>query len=90
MEEPDPVRRLKMFSVKLDIKGRVTILKSLNFARGTILGQVEAQGRDAHRKSLGNIQGFLTESINKRLEHFLNRQISDKLFGVPDQNPETA
>jgi len=54
MEEPDPVRRLKMFSVKLDIRGRVTILKSLFAAKGTILAQVEAQGKDAHRKSLPN------------------------------------
>jgi hypothetical protein len=48
MDEPDPVKRLKMFNVKLQIKGRVQILKSLNFAKGTILGQVEAQGRESH------------------------------------------
>lgn len=42
MDEPDPVKRLKMFSVHLQIKGRVNILKSLNFAKGTILSQVDA------------------------------------------------
>jgi hypothetical protein len=83
MEEPDPARRLKMFSVKLQIKGRVTILKSLNFAKGTILAQVDAQARDAHEKTLRNAQSIFTESINKRLAHFLDRSLAERLFGVP-------
>ena len=36
MEEPDPIKRLFMFSVQIEIRGRITILKSLSLAKGTI------------------------------------------------------
>ena len=90
MDEPDPARRLKMFSVKIQIKGRVTILKSLNFAKGTILSQVDSQAREAHKKTLAGAQKYMSDSINKRLEHYLNKTLSDKIFGCQKQTSEQA
>ena len=41
MEERDLKKRLKMFSVNVEIKGRINIIKSLSIAKGAILSHVE-------------------------------------------------
>ena len=41
MEERDPKKRLKMFSVNVEIKGRINILKSLLMVKGQIISHVE-------------------------------------------------
>jgi hypothetical protein len=51
MDEPDPVKRLYMFSVQIEVRGRITILKSLSLAKSTIISQNEIQQRENAYKS---------------------------------------
>ena len=74
MEEPDPIKRMYMFSVQCEVRGRITILKSLSLAKSTIRQQNKIQMREGNYKSFSGAQTYLTESIFKRLEHYFEKR----------------
>lgn len=72
MDEIDAQKRLKKFSVRIEVKARVTVLKSLSLAKGAIMGHVEASAKEGNSMSYAGAAEFLKNSLNKRLEHYLN------------------
>ena len=76
MDEPDLKKRLSMFSVHVEVRGRITILKTLSFAKGAIVSHVEAQAREGNGLSFKGGEEYLQKAINKRLEHYLNPQLA--------------
>ena len=81
MEEPDPIKRMYMFSVKCEVRGRITILKSLSLAKGTIRQQNKIQMRETNYKSFSGAQTYLTESIFKRLAHYISKRQPGQIEG---------
>jgi len=73
MDEPDPIKRMHKFSVKIEIKGRLKILKSLSLAEGVIVQQNEIQLREQYYKSFFGCQDYLTWSMFKRCEHHISK-----------------
>lgn len=72
MDEIDVHKRLKKLSVHFEVKARVTVLKSLSLAKGAIMNHVEASAKEGNSMSFKGAAEFLKNSLNKRLEHYLN------------------
>lgn len=80
MDEPDPIKRLFMFSVQIEIRGRIHIMKSLSLAKGTIRSQTEIQQREINYRSFQGAQNYLRDSIFKRVEHYVDPKLSARIF----------
>ena len=71
MEEKDPIKRLSYFSVRIQFKQRLHVLKSLMFAGSLIYSENEKQGRKAIADSFEGFDEVMQKSIKKRLHHHL-------------------
>ena len=79
MEEKDPVKRLSYFSVRIQFKQRIHVLKSLMFASSLIYSENEKQGRKAIADSFEGFDEVMHTSIKKRLHHHLCPKKADGL-----------
>lgn len=63
LKEPDPLKRLMMFSVTIDIKARMHIIKSLFPITSAVLNQNEVQIRQAYEGSFAFLSDYLERSM---------------------------
>ena len=72
MDEPDPAKRLSMFSVDLKWYFRLHFLKSIQFIQGVIEREAKKEAPKSAKLALKGVPDFFNESIRKRLIHFLD------------------
>ena len=61
-----------MFSVKVEVRGRINCIKSLFGVKSQLMKENERQGRADMVRSFEGLGKILKTSIYKRLEHHLN------------------
>ena len=71
MEEKDPAMRLKMFSVKVQYKARIHVMKSLMLMSSMIHSENEKQGKIAIADAFKGFGNVMSKSIKKRLQHHM-------------------
>jgi len=67
LQEPNPTKRLQMFSVTIKVEARIHIMKSLMLMKGAIYKENEKQARKCMENSYEGVGKVLKQSIEKRL-----------------------
>ena len=71
MDEPDPVKRLKMFSVRLEWHHRLHFVKGCSFLEGIIKSENKRMLNMVSKCCMTDLEKIMQDTINKRLAHFL-------------------
>jgi len=60
--------------IKLEVKvwGRINIVKSIGFLKGTVVSQTEKSMRKSFAGYTNDLQGLLKDTCEQRLQHYLN------------------
>lgn len=66
-DEPDPEKRLSMFSVKVKVMGRTNVLKSLMMVGGQVKAEVIKQQKDCVQASFNGAQEEMHANLRARI-----------------------